>query len=77
MKKQTEDFRKNKKVTYGFLGGLFILVILDLFIHKHSHYHVEDYVGFYAFFGFFACGLILIGSKFIGKFICRKEDYYD
>ena len=77
MKKRSEYFRKHKNITYVFLGVLIILVALDLFIHKHSHYHIEDYVGFYAFFGFIACGLILYVSKFIGKFICKKEDYYD
>ncbi len=77
MKKLSEYFRKYKKTKIGFLVILFLLVISDLFIHKHSHYHIENYVGFYALFGFIGCGLILYVSKFIGKFICRDEDYYD
>ena len=60
-----------------FFGTGIVLLIVDIFIHKHGHYHIEDYVGLYAFFGFAACGLILYVSKLIGKFICRKEDYYD
>ncbi len=76
MKENLEIFRKNKKIAYPLLGILFLLFILDLFIHKHAHYHLEGFFGFYPLFGFLACGLIIIGSKLIGKFLCKEEDYY-
>lgn len=77
MKDSLNFFKKHRKIAYPSFIVLFFLLISDLFIHKHSHYHVEDIFGFYSLFGFLGCGLIIIGSKFIGKFLCKNENYYE
>ena len=72
------------RLCYVVLG---LLVVYDVsFVDKHSaHTMVEKIPGWWAFFGFVACVLIIILSKwyghvkwFGGKFrIMSPEDYYD
>ena len=59
---------------------LAMLVIFDaLFISKeHVHTFAEHIPGFWSLFGFAACVLIIIVSKWYGHLgIMTREDYYD
>lgn len=73
------DKEKNiKKLKIWFYSILVLLVLLDLFIEKHPHYGWEKLFGAYPLYGFFACVIIVIVSKLLGKFWLQKdEDYYD
>ena len=56
------------------------LVVWDaLFVSKeHVHTFVERIPGFWAAFGFVACVVIIIVSKWFGHLgIMTREDYYD
>lgn len=83
MKKQREldwfDHPKNiKRLKTGFYIVLALLVLPDLFMHKHTlFYSVEAWPGFYAFFGFAACVIIILVSKLFGFALKVREDYYD
>jgi hypothetical protein len=60
--------------------GLALLVAWDvLFVSKeHAHTAVEHIPGFWAVFGFAACVVIIIVSKWYGHLgIMTREDYYD
>lgn len=60
--------------------GLALLVAWDvMFVHKeHAHTAAERIPGFWAAFGFIACVLIIIISKWYGHLgIMTREDYYD
>lgn len=60
--------------------GLGLLVLWDiLFVSKeHAHTRVEHIPGFWAVFGFVACVLIIVVSKWYGHLgIMTREDYYD
>ena len=60
--------------------GLALLVVWDvLFVSKeHAHTAVERIPGFWAVFGFVACVVIIIVSKWYGHLgIMTREDYYD
>lgn len=66
--------------------GLALLVAWDLmFVDKHhAHTSPEHWPFFWSLFGFFACALIIIASKWFGHFkwfgrftIMTREDYYD
>lgn len=60
-----------------------LLVVVDLafffgFADKEAHYPWENGIGFYAAYGFVACVLLVLISKFILRpLIIRKEDYYE
>jgi hypothetical protein len=55
------------------------LVIIDIFVDKeHAHTRMEHLPGFWSVFGFSACVLIIILSKWYGHLgIMTREDYYD
>lgn len=76
-----EFFRARLKATIRIcLGMLAALVVWDaLFVSKeHVHTFVERIPGFWAVFGFVACVVIIIVSKWFGHLgIMTREDYYD
>jgi hypothetical protein len=54
------------------------VLLIDLVYHRHSVFAWEDYFGFYAVFGFVACVVLVIVSKYILRpLTMRKEEYYD
>ena len=55
--------------------GLFFLA--DFVYHKHSHFEAENFIGFYAIFGFIACCVLVLAAKLMRTFLAREEDYYD
>ena len=73
------DHPKNiKRLRTGFYIVLALLVLPDFFMHKHSlFFSVETWPGFYAFFGFVACVVIILVSKLFGFALKVREDYYD
>ncbi len=64
------------------LLGLALLVIADalpfLVDKEHAHTKLEHWPGFWSVFGFGACVLIVLLSKWYGHAgIMKREDYYD
>lgn len=76
-----EFFRARLKATIRVcLVVLAALVVWDaLFVSKEQvHTFVERIPGFWAVFGFVACVVIIIVSKWFGHLgIMTREDYYD
>ena len=64
------------RVCYVVLG---FVAFLDLFVDKHhAHTWVEHLPFFWSIFGFVACTVIIIVSKWFGhQGIMTREDYYD
>jgi membrane protein YdbS with pleckstrin-like domain len=54
-----------------------LLLAADLFVHRHVDHPWESLWGFYAFFGFVACVLLVLLAKQLRKLLKRREDYYD
>jgi hypothetical protein len=54
-----------------------ILVVLDLFVHRHVAHPWERFFGFHAFYGFVACWTLVVVAKGMRKVLMRDEDYYD
>lgn len=70
--------RNTRRLRIGFYIVLVLLVLPDLFMHKHSYfYEVEAWPGYYALLGFVSCVVIIVVSKLLGYLLKRKEDYYD
>ena len=65
-----------KRIAYG---ALIILIIVDFIIPRHEiHFFGDKIPGFWSLFGFIACVLIIIVSKWIGHLgLMKDENYYD
>ena len=61
----------------GFLYVLALLIVLDLVITKHPVFAWEALPGFFAVYGFLSCVVIIVFSNLLGRWIKRKEGYYE
>ena len=65
-----------KRIAYG---ALILLIVVDFIIPRHEvHFFGDNIRGFWSLFGFIACVLIIIISKWIGRLgLMQDESYYD
>jgi len=67
-----------KKLLRIFFSLLVVLLVVEFFVHKHAFFPWEEWPEFYAFFGFVACVVLVLVSKYILRpLVKRSEDYYD
>ena len=76
--KVIESLRRKgvKKICYIVL---ILIIIADFFIPRHEIHFIGDKIpGFWSLFGFIACILIILISKWIGHLgIMQDENYYN
>jgi hypothetical protein len=67
------------RLSYGVLALLIVIDAIPALVDKeHAHTKIEHLPGFWSVFGFLACVVIIIASKWFGHAgIMKKEDYYD
>jgi hypothetical protein len=67
------------RLCYIVLALLIVADALPFLVDKeHAHTKAEQWPGFWSLFGFVACVLIVLLSKWYGKAgIMQREDYYD
>ena len=65
-----------KRIAYAVL---IFIIIIDFFIARHEiHFFGDSIPGFWSLFGFVACILIILISKWIGRLgIMQDENYYN
>lgn len=66
-----------KRLWIAFAAVLFVLVILDFWIHPHAHFSADGMFGFYSAYGLLACAAMVLLAKALGMLVKRPEDYYD
>lgn len=73
------DKPRNVKILLRcFYASLLVLLIVELFVHKHSHFGWEAWPEFYAVYGFVACVVLVVAAKYILRpLVKRREDYYE
>jgi len=59
-----------------FLAVLAATLVAGRFVEPHPHFALESVFGFYAVYGFLACGALILVAKALGLFLKRREDYY-
>ena len=80
MKKELKIFDKPqnvKRFLAGFYVSLMVLLIIELFVHKHAEFAWEGFPDFYAAYGFISCVLLIFIAKGLRMLIKRDEKYYD
>ncbi len=60
-----------------FFVSLGLLLVAELFIHKHPEFPWEGSFGFFASYGFVSCVSLIYIAKLLRKVVRRDEDYYD
>ncbi len=67
-----------KRILKIFFSSLMILVIIDLFVHKHPYFGFDGRPSFYGAFGFVACVILVLAARFILRpIVKRKEGHYN
>lgn len=70
--------RKNiKRILYALYAVCLLLLVSELFIHKHWIHPWEQLFGFHAFYGLVACIFLVLAATEMRKFLMRAEDYYE
>jgi hypothetical protein len=59
-----------------FLGILVLVVVIGALIPLHPHFDLESLFGFYAWFGFIACAVMILVAKGLALLIKRPDTYY-
>jgi len=69
----------NVKILFrSFYSALLVLLAIEFFVNKHPHFAWEEWPEFYAVYGFVACVVLVLVSKYILRpLVKRREDYYD
>ena len=77
-------YRKQNTIKlWAILVFILLLTLLpEFFIHHHYNFenqgvHVDGSWGFYTWYAFISCVIMVVLAKIIGLFLKRKEDYYD
>lgn len=64
------------RIFWALAGLCLILFLADFTYHKHGHFAIEDWPGFYAVYGFVMFTGLVIAAKTLRTFIKRPENYY-
>lgn len=80
--KDSEDHWLVRAATIRLLWIVFIVVLAatvfaDLFIDHHGTFGIDDGIGFYAWYGFLSCVVLVFGSIALGRILKRPDGYYD
>jgi hypothetical protein len=72
------DHKRNvDRLLYGFYAVSTLLVLMDFVIHRHVIHPWENLFGFYAWYGFAACWMLVVIAKQMRRVLMRGEDHYD
>lgn len=71
-----DEPRNRRRLVHGLIAACLILLGLDLVLHRHAEHPWEGMLGFYPFYGFAACVLLVLLAKELRKLLQRGEDYY-
>ncbi|SDB31124.1 hypothetical protein [Bauldia litoralis] len=61
----------------AFVAVLAIFVIGDFFIDHHGAFGMDGTVGFYAWYAFVTCVVLVVAARGLGVLLRRKDTYYD
>ena len=59
------------------LAVLALTVVAEFLVNYHLKFQADDIPAFAAIFGFLSCVVLVFGSKALGIFLKRRDDYYD
>lgn len=71
-----------RRLIWTFAVACVLVFLLDAVVHRHSPFAhgvaaFEQWFGFYAFYGFVACVLLVLVAKQLRRVVMRDEDYWN
>lgn len=66
-----------RRVRIALYAACALLLIVELFIHRHTYNSVESMMFFYALYGFASLVFAVAVAKVLRALVGRDEDYYD
>jgi len=71
-----------RKLWYIQIAILALAILPEFFIHHHAYFadqgiQLDSRAGFYAWYGFTTCAVMVIVAKLLGFILKRNDDYYD
>ena len=60
-----------------FIAILAITVLCDFVVEHHPYFGIDGSFGFAAWYGFLACGALVVFAKALGAILKRQDTYYD
>jgi hypothetical protein len=86
--KDTQDARDEKRywldeprninlIVWALYAICALLLLADVFVHKHGPYAIEHKFGFYGIFGFLGCVALVLAARALRVVLMRPENYYD
>ncbi|PID47308.1 MAG: hypothetical protein CSB47_00790 [Proteobacteria bacterium] len=71
-----------RKFWYTLIALMALSLLPELFLHHHAHFAdqgilLEAQPGFYPWFGFVSCAIMVLIAKLLSFVLKRKDDYYD
>lgn len=69
--------RNVDRLVHAFYAICAVLIAIDVFVPKHGAFAVEHVLGFYGWFGFIACVVLVLAAKQLRRILMRPENYYD
>lgn len=72
------DNARNVTLLYRIVWGIGILLLLaDLWIHRHEEFGFAQLLGFHGVYGFAACVALVLAARGLRRIVMRPENYYD
>ena len=72
------DRKENVTTVYRTVWGIgAVLLLAELFLHRHEDFGFAAWFAFYALFGFVACVTLVLTAKALRRILRRPEDYYE
>jgi hypothetical protein len=72
-----DEARHLNQLFWGLAAVCGLLVVVDLFMRRHAHFHWEEIPGMYAAIGFVSFFAIVMAGRWLRGILQRDEDYYD
>lgn len=71
-----DNLWSRKTLLFVFYSSMAVLLLLDIFIHRHAYFSFEKGFAFFAVYGFLSCVAIVFIARVLRFFLKREEDYY-
>ena len=66
-----------KRLWRGFIAALVALLVAEFGFTMHPHFAIDALYGFYAWYGFLACAVLIGVAKALGYVLKRSDTYYE